>query len=82
VCKSKNPETVDVKYMCGDSVSSFVITGSCGHILNMDDVAQTLAVYNKELVSVDFWKTYSLTPIGVKALHKCRKLEEVDLGWW
>lgn len=55
--------------------------GSCGRISNMDDVAQTLAAYNKELVSVDFWKTYSLTPIGVKALHKCRKLEEVDLGW-
>jgi F-box/leucine-rich repeat protein 4 len=48
----------------------------------MDDVAQTLAAYNKELVSVDFWKTYSLTPVGVRALHKCRKLEEVDLGWW
>ncbi|PNF13730.1 F-box/LRR-repeat protein 4 [Cryptotermes secundus] len=55
--------------------------GSCGHISNMDDVAQTLAAYNKELVSVDFWKTYSLTPVGVKALHKCQKLEEVDLGW-
>jgi F-box/leucine-rich repeat protein 4 len=65
-----------------DVKSSFVITGSCGRISNMDDVAQTLAAYNKELVSVDFWKTYSLTPIGVKALQKCRKLEEVDLGWW
>jgi F-box/leucine-rich repeat protein 4 len=48
----------------------------------MDDVAQALAAYNKELVSVDFWKTYSLTPVGVRALHNCRKLEEVDLGWW
>jgi F-box/leucine-rich repeat protein 4 len=48
----------------------------------MDEVAQTLAAYNKELVSVDFWKTYSLTPIGVRALHICSKLEEVDLGWW
>lgn len=48
----------------------------------MDDIAQTLATYNKELVSVDFWKTYGLTPVGVRALRKCRNLEEVDLGWW
>ncbi|XP_069676083.1 F-box/LRR-repeat protein 4 [Periplaneta americana] len=55
--------------------------GSCVHISSMDEIAQTLATYNKELVSVDFWKTYSLTPIGVRALRKCKKLEEVDLGW-
>lgn len=55
--------------------------GSCTHISSMDDIAQTLATYNKELVSVDFWKTYGLTPVGVRALRKCRKLEEVDLGW-
>ncbi|KDR23668.1 F-box/LRR-repeat protein 4-like isoform X2 [Zootermopsis nevadensis] len=55
--------------------------GSCVRISSMDDIAQTLATYNKELVSVDFWKTYSLTPVGVRALHKCGKLEELDLGW-
>ncbi|PSN29548.1 F-box/LRR-repeat protein 4, partial [Blattella germanica] len=54
--------------------------GSCVHISSMDDIALTLAMYNKELVSVDFWKTYSLTPVGVRALRKCKKLEEVDLG--
>lgn len=58
------------------------VAGSCTHIASMDDIAQTLAMYNKELVSVDFWKTYGLTPVGVRALRKCRKLEEVDLGWW
>jgi F-box/leucine-rich repeat protein 4 len=62
--------------------SDGVVTGSCTHISSMDDIAQTLATYNKELVSVDFWKTYGLTPVGVRALRKCRRLEEVDLGWW
>jgi F-box/leucine-rich repeat protein 4 len=48
----------------------------------MDEVAQAMGAYNKELISVDFWKTYSLTPVGVKALSQCSNLEEVDLGWW
>lgn len=59
-----------------------LVAGLCTYIASMDDIAQTLATYNKELVSVDFWKTYGLTPVGVRALRKCRKLEEVDLGWW
>nr|BDI00198.1 Fbxl4 protein [Gryllus bimaculatus] len=55
--------------------------GSCLRITNMDDVAITLGAFNSELVSADFWKTYSLTPAGVRALARCSKLEEVDLGW-
>ncbi|KAL1137854.1 hypothetical protein AAG570_009550 [Ranatra chinensis] len=55
--------------------------GSCVRVSSMDEVAQALGSYNKELVSVDFWKTHSLTPVGVKALSQCSKLEEVDLGW-
>ncbi|KAF6209124.1 hypothetical protein GE061_014867 [Apolygus lucorum] len=55
--------------------------GSCVSLSSMDTVAQCLGAHNHELVSVDFWKTYSLTPLGVKALANCSKLEEVDLGW-
>ncbi|RZF47708.1 hypothetical protein LSTR_LSTR014625 [Laodelphax striatellus] len=47
----------------------------------MDEVAQAMGNFNQELVTIDFWKTYSLTPIGVRALSQCSKLEEVDLGW-
>ncbi|KAK9501330.1 hypothetical protein O3M35_012066 [Rhynocoris fuscipes] len=55
--------------------------GSCVHVASMDEVAHALGTYNRELISVDFWKTYSLTPVGVKALANCSKLEEVDFGW-
>lgn len=59
-----------------------VVAGSCVFISSVGDIAQTLATFNKELVSVDFWKTYGLTAVGIRALSNCRKLEEVDLSWW
>ncbi|CAB0010638.1 unnamed protein product [Nesidiocoris tenuis] len=55
--------------------------GSCVSLSSMDTVAQCLGAHNRELISVDFWKSYNLTPLGVKALANCSKLEEVDLGW-
>lgn len=55
--------------------------GSCIHINSMDEVTSTLATYNPELVSIDFWKTYSLTPTGVRTLSLLTNLEELDLGW-
>lgn len=55
--------------------------GSCMHISSMDEVVLTLSKYNPELVSLDLWKSYTLTSVGVNALGKCSKLEEVDLGW-
>lgn len=48
----------------------------------MDEIAEVLGTYNKELISVDFWKTYSLTPTGIKHLSQCSLLEEIDIGWW
>ncbi|OAD59843.1 F-box/LRR-repeat protein 4 [Eufriesea mexicana] len=33
------------------------------------------------LESVDFWKSQTLTPHGVRALSHCTKLREVDFGW-
>uniref|UniRef100_A0A8D8XHW1 F-box/LRR-repeat protein 4 n=1 Tax=Cacopsylla melanoneura TaxID=428564 RepID=A0A8D8XHW1_9HEMI len=55
--------------------------GSCVKVSSMDEVAQALGEYNLHLISVDFWKTYSLTPVGVRAIARCTKLEEVDFGW-
>lgn len=52
------------------------------HISSMDEVVLTLSKYNLQLVSLDLWKSYTLTSVGVNALGKCSKLEEVDLGWW
>lgn len=59
-----------------------LFVGSCRSISCMDDIAQTLGTYNKELISIDFWKTYSLTPTGIKYLSECSLLEEIDIGWW
>lgn len=48
----------------------------------MDEVVLEIGSNCPNLVSIDLWKNYSLTPVGIKALAKCRKLEEVDFGWW
>ncbi|KAJ0176757.1 hypothetical protein K1T71_007936 [Dendrolimus kikuchii] len=55
--------------------------GSCKMISSMDDVAIALGVNCPNLISVDFWKSYSLTPNGIRALSKCKKLQELDVGW-
>ncbi|XP_075978453.1 F box and leucine-rich-repeat gene 4 isoform X2 [Anticarsia gemmatalis] len=55
--------------------------GSCKMISSMDEVAIALGANCPELVSVDFWKSYSLTPNGIRALGNCRKLQELDVGW-
>lgn len=49
--------------------------------VNMDEVAQTLAQYNRDIVSVDFWKSHSFNSVGLTALATCSNLEEVDFGW-
>lgn len=48
----------------------------------MDNIALVLSLFNKELVSVDFWKSYSLSPLGLRYLMVHKNLEEIDLGWW
>lgn len=58
------------------------ILGACGDIASMNDVAFVLSRHNLDLISVDFWKSYSLSPLGVQALASCTKLQELDLGWW
>lgn len=48
----------------------------------MDNIAYVLSMTNKELVSVDFWKSYTLSPKGLRFLTSHVHLEEIDLGWW
>jgi len=48
----------------------------------MDSVAYHLSKSNKQLVSVDFWKCYTLSPSGLRYLTVLKHLEEIDLGWW
>ncbi|XP_050556327.1 F-box/LRR-repeat protein 4 isoform X2 [Spodoptera frugiperda] len=55
--------------------------GSCKMISSMDEVAIALGGNCPNLVSVDFWKSYSLTPNGIRALGNCKKLQELDVGW-
>ncbi|XP_026734668.1 F-box/LRR-repeat protein 4-like isoform X1 [Trichoplusia ni] len=55
--------------------------GSCKMISSMDEVALALGGYCPNLISVDFWKSYSLTPNGIRALGNCKKLQELDVGW-
>ncbi|KAL5244612.1 hypothetical protein ACI65C_012022 [Semiaphis heraclei] len=55
--------------------------GSCKKIDCMDSVAYNLSISNKQLVSVDFWKSYTLSPTGLHHLTVLKHLEEIDLGW-
>ncbi|XP_045447998.1 F-box/LRR-repeat protein 4 [Melitaea cinxia] len=55
--------------------------GSCKMISAMDEVAIALGSNCLDLMSVDFWKSYSLTAVGIRALGNCKKLQELDLGW-
>ncbi|XP_077293273.1 F box and leucine-rich-repeat gene 4 isoform X2 [Arctopsyche grandis] len=55
--------------------------GSCVYLTSMDEVAIEIGQNCPDLISIDLWKNYSLTPTGIKALAKCTKLEEVDFGW-
>ena len=55
--------------------------GFCGMNVNMDDVAVAIGKYNTGIVSLDMWKSHSLTSRGLLALSSCSDLEEVDFGW-
>lgn len=48
----------------------------------MDHIAYVLSKSNRQLVSVDFWKSYTLSPSGLRHLMALKQLEEIDLGWW
>ncbi|XP_059050959.1 F-box/LRR-repeat protein 4 [Achroia grisella] len=55
--------------------------GACKMISSMDDVAKALGNKCPNLISVDFWRSFSLTTTGAKAIGKCKNLQELDVGW-
>lgn len=50
-------------------------------LLSMDEVAIQISQYNRQIVSLDMWKSQFLSSVGLKALSSCEHLEEVDFGW-
>ncbi|XP_053698120.1 F-box/LRR-repeat protein 4 [Sabethes cyaneus] len=53
----------------------------CSLDVSMDEVALQISKHNRKLISLDMWKSHSLTSFGLEALAKCTELEEVDFGW-
>ncbi|XP_055526114.1 F-box/LRR-repeat protein 4 [Wyeomyia smithii] len=53
----------------------------CSLDVSMDEVALQISKHNQKLISLDMWKSHSLTSFGLEALAKCTELEEVDFGW-
>lgn len=47
----------------------------------MDQIALFIGKYNRNIVSIDMWKSHALTSKGIQALSECHNLEEVDFGW-
>lgn len=48
---------------------------------NMDRIAIEIATSTPSIVSLDMWKSHSLSAVGLAALAQCTLLEEVDFGW-
>lgn len=55
--------------------------GICPPHVSMDDVAAQISETNRKIVSLDMWKSHSLSSAGLHALSVCVHLEEVDFGW-
>jgi len=56
--------------------------GGTDRNLNVDEVAIELRNSCPDLESIDLWKMPTLTSQGINALADCKKLREVDFGWW
>jgi len=56
--------------------------GSCVCISDFDEIIEKLATYCNQIETLDLWRAYSLTPIGVEMLAtSCVNLRELDIGW-
>uniref|UniRef100_A0A6M2DDT9 Putative f-box/lrr-repeat protein 4-like isoform x2 n=1 Tax=Xenopsylla cheopis TaxID=163159 RepID=A0A6M2DDT9_XENCH len=55
--------------------------GSCAHVSNLDEIMSQLSISNQRLISLDLWKGYSLTSVGLRFLSRIPSLEEIDLSW-
>ncbi|XP_052223754.1 F-box/LRR-repeat protein 4-like isoform X4 [Dreissena polymorpha] len=56
--------------------------GSANCIQSYDDVLYELGTHSKQLVSLDLWRSRTVTDEGLKHLSLgCPDLQEIDLGW-
>lgn len=67
--------------LCNNPHLEHLNLGLSSLLLNMDEIAVQISMTNKEMISLDFWKSQSLTNQGLRALSECHELEELDLGW-
>ncbi|KAF5269624.1 hypothetical protein FQR65_LT05963 [Abscondita terminalis] len=58
-----------------------LIIDFCDYLEALDQVAETVSIYNPYLVCWSSWKTLSFTSEGIGHLAKCSSLRELDLGW-
>lgn len=49
--------------------------------VNMDEVCLMISAFNRNIQTVDMWKSHNLTTMGIRALSECPELEELDFGW-
>ncbi|KFB38930.1 AGAP000471-PA-like protein [Anopheles sinensis] len=54
---------------------------SCCMNLAPQAIASTVSVHNRELISLNLWKTEFISPSAVRALQACTKLRELNIGW-
>ncbi|CAF0707679.1 unnamed protein product [Brachionus calyciflorus] len=56
--------------------------GSCFQLNDFDSIMSCISENLKQIESLDLWRSYSLTNLGLKRIaSKCKNLKELDLGW-
>ncbi|KAK4874419.1 hypothetical protein RN001_013779 [Aquatica leii] len=58
-----------------------LIIDFCDYLETLDQVAETVSMFNPYLVTWSSWKTLSFTSEGIGHLARCSYLRELDLGW-
>lgn len=54
---------------------------SCCMELSAQAIVSTVSVHNRELISLNLWKTEFISPSAIRALQACTKLKELNIGW-
>ncbi|CAG9773135.1 unnamed protein product [Ceutorhynchus assimilis] len=53
----------------------------CEKLVLVDQIVETVAMFNKKLKTWRSWKSFYFTPDGIRKFGLCQNLEELDLGW-
>lgn len=51
------------------------------HQINMDEISIVIHSFNKKMKCLNFWKSSTLSNLGLRALSKSFNLEELNMGW-